>query len=174
MSNPCQLQRLPQMADGVAEQHVSLRRRALLFLKRTLSPSQKRAIKRRITRIIEWKRASTSHAQTPADRPVGAPSLQAGDRIRVREWDAIKATLDNWNELRGCVFMDEMKPYCGTEQRVLRPVRQFLDERDYRLKKCRGLVLLDGVMCQGMEAYGPCDRSCYFFWRTEWLARIDD
>jgi hypothetical protein len=32
-------------------------------------------------------------------------------------------------------------------------------------------VLLDGVMCDGTE-HGGCDRSCFLFWREEWLKRV--
>jgi hypothetical protein len=51
-------------------------------------------------------------------------------------------------------------------------VERFVDERDYRVKKASGVVLLEGSLCQGTELYGPCDRSCFFFWREEWLEKV--
>ena len=69
--------------------------------------------------------------------------------------------------------MDGMWQYCGTEQRVLRVVKQFLDERDYLMKKCKGIVILDGIICDGTKWFGQCDRCCYYFWREEWLEKID-
>lgn len=68
--------------------------------------------------------------------------------------------------------MEEMEPYCNTKQRVFKRVNQFLDERDYRLKKCQGILLLEGILCQGTRDFGPCDRFCFFFWREEWLERV--
>ena len=51
--------------------------------------------------------------------------------------------------------------------------RIFLDERDHRLKKCRGVLLLEGALCQGTAKFGRCDRSCFYFWREEWLEKMD-
>ena len=99
--------------------------------------------------------------------------MQSGDIVRVRTQEEIKATLDSRNELKGCLFMSEMWEYCGTEQRVLKQVEQFLDERNYRVKRVSGIVLLKGAICQGTEFPKGCDRSCFFFWREEWLEVIE-
>ena len=108
-----------------------------------------------------------------AAKPVQGIMLKAGDRVRIKSKEEIQATLNHWNQLKGCSFMDEMGTYCGTEQRILKRVEKFLDERDYLLKKCRGIVILDGVLCEGTRDFGPCDRTCYFFWREEWLEKIE-
>jgi hypothetical protein len=97
--------------------------------------------------------------------------LKSGDKVKVRSIEEIKGTLNRWNQLKGCSFMEEMWPYCGTTQRVLKMVEKFLDERDYLKKKCRGIIILEGVMCQGTKDFGLCDRSCFFFWREEWLEK---
>jgi len=113
----------------------------------------------------------------PPSRPEGrSPSeaLQAGDLVRVRSMDEIRATLGTWGDLRGCAFMPEMEPYCGTTQRVFKRVERFLNERDYRVKEASGIVLLEGAICGGTAAFGRCDRSCFFFWREEWLERITE
>jgi hypothetical protein len=96
-----------------------------------------------------------------------------GDRVRVKPIDQIQATLDCPSELKGCRFLPEMGPYCGTIHRVLKPVKRFVDERECRVKTVKGVYLLEGVMCQGFELYGKCDRSCFYYWREEWLERID-
>ena len=95
--------------------------------------------------------------------------LRPGQVVRVRSKEEIRATLNRWDQLKGCSFTDEMWAFCGTRQRVLKRVERFLDERDYLVKKCNGLVILDRVMCEGAKDYGACDRSCFFFWREEWL-----
>jgi hypothetical protein len=91
----------------------------------------------------------------------------------VRAREEIEATLDGKNKLKGCLFVAEMWDYCGTEQRVLKPIEQFLDERDYRVRRTSGIVLLEGAVCQGTDYLKGCDRSCFFFWREEWLEPID-
>jgi hypothetical protein len=98
--------------------------------------------------------------------------LQAGDRVRVKSRDEVLRTLDNWNELAGCGFMDEMWEFCDTEQLVLKRVERFLDERDYRVKRVKRIYLLEGRLCTGTIDFGRCDRSCFYFWREEWLDRI--
>lgn len=110
----------------------------------------------------------------PATRRA-APSaaLAAGDLVRVRSRQEIAATLDRWQELKGCAFLDNMWSYCDTTQRVLQPMERFLDERDYKVKKCRGIVLLEGVICHGTPVFGRCDRCCHQFWRVEWLEKIE-
>jgi hypothetical protein len=41
--------------------------------------------------------------------------------------------------------------------------RKFLDERDYKVKECCGIVILEGITCEGTKDFGDCDRSCFFF-----------
>ena len=99
--------------------------------------------------------------------------LEAGDLVRVKTKEEIKATLDRWNRCRGCDIMEEMYKYCGTTQRILKRVERFVDEKDYRFKKCNGIVFLKDVFCEGTLDYGSCDRNCYFFWREDWLEKVD-
>ncbi len=102
-----------------------------------------------------------------------ADALQAGDWVMVRPLAEIQKTLNPFKELKGCAFLEDMKQYCGTQQRVLKVMERFLDERDYQVKKTKGIVLLEGVYCQGTPVFGPCDRSCLSFWREEWLEKIE-
>lgn len=98
--------------------------------------------------------------------------LNAGDWVRVRSWEEIQPMLDPFKETRGCAFLDDMHKYCGTKQRVLKPMERFLDERDYKVKKVRGVILLENVICNGTPTFGKCDRCCFLFWREEWLEKI--
>jgi hypothetical protein len=99
-------------------------------------------------------------------------SLQTGDLVRIKSKEEIRTTLDAWNRLSGCTFLEEMWAFCGTNQRVMKRLERFLDERDYRVKRSSGIILLEGVICQGSVDFGKCDRSCFFFWREEWLEKI--
>jgi len=101
-------------------------------------------------------------------------SLRAGDTVRVRSREEIEATLDRWKELKGCAFLENMWQYCGTTQQVLQLMERFLDERDYKVKKAKGIVLLKDVICVGTPVFGRCDRCCHLFWRIEWLEKIEE
>jgi hypothetical protein len=98
--------------------------------------------------------------------------LKAGDLVRVRTMEEIQVMLDPFRETRGCAFLEDMYQYCGTQQRVFKSMERFLDERDYKVKKVSGVILLENVICSGTPAFGKCDRSCFLFWREEWLEKI--
>lgn len=100
--------------------------------------------------------------------------MQSGDMVRVRTREEIAATLDSDDSLKGCLFMAEMWDYCGTEQRVLKPVRRILDERVYRVRRVKDIVLLEGAICQGTAYPKGCDHACFFFWREEWLEKVGE
>lgn len=117
-----------------------------------------------------WMRERSVPSATLANK---SSSLQSGDQVRIKSEAKIRATLGNWNDLKGCIFMEEMWHHCGTTQRVFKRIGQFLDERDYQVKKVQGLVILEDVFCQGTVDFGPCDRSCFFFWREEWLDKLE-
>lgn len=156
----CQIFSLSRMCDPLRMESVLWQFRNRL----------KRIVKRRWNYLINLFRGKKRIEQEVPER---ALPLKSGDIVRVKSKEEIQATLNHWNQLKGCSFMEEMEPYCNTRRRVFKRVDQFLDERDYLVKKCRGIVLLEGVMCEGTRDFGPCDRSCFFFWREEWLRKID-
>ena len=146
--------------------------RLKLMLKRRLSVRAQKKIKRVIGSLLDLasRRSSPKPSEAvPDERPL--MRLASGDWVRIRSKEQIEATLDRWQSLKGCGFMDGMASYCGTTQRVLKRVERFMDERDFRLKKASGVVLIEGLMCSGG---GRCDRSCFYFWREEWLEKIDE
>jgi len=133
-----------------------------------------RFIRRRVRYLLSFLTRKPA-AELPVELagPKAAP-LQPGDWVMVKSRAEIQQTLDRWNHLKGCGFLEEMSVYCSTRQRVLKKVERFLDERDYKVKKTRGIVILEGVNCQGSADFGRCDRNCSFFWRQEWLTRIEE
>jgi hypothetical protein len=172
----CQLPGLPRMAEGLAEAEPQ----PLVYrLKRTLAVPWNYTVKRQLKRFYRiyskrYTRALHHEAPTAASVPTAnLVRLQTGDWVRVRSEAEIRATLDPWKELKGCAFLPYMVDYCETTQRVLQPVERFLDERDYKVKKARGVVLLEGVICKGTPVFGRCDRGCHLFWREEWLEKIE-
>jgi hypothetical protein len=129
------------------------------------------AIRRRIEYIFAVVSRLGRKPYQPSIQAVHV-EINAGDRVRIKSKDEISATLNAWNEYKGCSFIDDMGTYCGTTQTVFKKVRNFVDERDYRMKRVKGLYLLENVYCQGTRVLGSCDRSCFFFWREEWLEKF--
>ncbi|HOG46381.1 MAG TPA: hypothetical protein PLJ35_18185 [Anaerolineae bacterium] len=171
----CQIPCLRRVATGAAAAPpASLARRLKLMLRRHLSPSQERTLKARTNDLLNRLAGVTGRGVRPAAlAAVAVTHLQAGDLVRVRPKEEIEATLNHWRQLRGCAFMPEMAQYCGSTQRILKTMERFVDERDLRVKRSRGIVLLEGVICQGTADFGRCDRACHLFWREEWLEKID-
>ncbi len=171
----CQIPSLQKISYGnVGNESQSLGlwiRRALAkpwnyHVKKYLKRLQKFSLK-----IKNWNNPASS-AQTIRTPVAETSRLKPGDWVRVRSREEIQATLNSWKELKGCAFLDEMWQYCDTTQQVLQSMERFLDERDYKVKKCKGIILLKGVLCQGTPVFGRCDRCCHFFWREEWLEII--
>jgi hypothetical protein len=161
----CQIHCLEPMSEPLSRVEIAWQLRYKL----------KRVLRRRLRYVLNTL-SRPSEAASPVTRTAGGAasrSLVAGQLVKVKSREEIEATLDRWNYLKGCGFMEEMWPYCGTTQRVHKPVEKFLDERDYRVKKTRGIVLLEGLQCEGTVDYGRCDRSCYYFWREEWLEPVE-
>lgn len=133
------------------------------------------ALKRRISflkQAINIRQKKTAETRLSIQKETKSANFKAGDFVRIRPKKEIEATLDEWGKLKGCAFMPEMWPYCGTEQKIFKEVNKFMDERDYLIKKTTGIFLLENVICQGVKDFGGCDRSCFFFWRKEWLEEL--
>ncbi len=148
--------------------------RMVILISQRIPPRVKRFIKRALKRL-RGQPASKQPDGAAASRRVTPPAvaLKAGDMVRVRSLEEIKATLNDIRRLKGCQFMPEMEPYCGTIQRVYKPVERFLNEGDYTVRKASGIVLLENLFCQGVAVAGRCDRSCFYFWRVEWLEPLE-
>ncbi len=164
----CQVENLK--ANGQLEP-VSPARAVRLWIRKLLGPQAIKALKNFANQVID---RSAHPASTSVPQPdLQSPPLQAGDTVRVRSLAEVNASLNHWRQLKGCSFAPEMEKYCGTTQKVLKPVRRFVDERDFRVRKARNLVLLEGINCQGTANLGACDRNCFYFWREEWLEKVE-
>jgi hypothetical protein len=160
----CQIPGIPRMAEEINIDSPSFIHR----VKRTLAVPWNYYVKRWLKK--GYHMAVDKKAQA---KPVAASEpLKVGDQVRVKSWEEIARTLDPFKELKGCAFLAEMQQFCGTTQRVFQVMERFLDERDYKVKKVKGVVLLEGVICRGTPVFGRCDRSCLLFWREEWLEKI--
>jgi hypothetical protein len=172
----CQLPCLPHLFEDYAKvPPESIKRRLRLFARRSLNVRQVRLLKTKSDQLIDWFQKAIGKTNKDETLEIDNNSnLRAGDLVRVRSKEEILATLNHWGIRKGCMFMPEMTPYCGTIQRVLKRMERFVDERDYHVKRCNGIILLEGLNCQGTSDYGRCDRTCFYFWREEWLEKVDD
>lgn len=167
----CQLPSVPKFSTGNA---APLDGSFIKKIKRLLAFPWNRYVKKWLKAAyyasMRWQRGSSVPTASRDFAP--AAPFQKGDLVRVRSREEILSTLDPFNELKGCAFLANMYQYCGTQQRVLKSMQYFLDERDYKLKKVRGVILLEDVICSGTPTLGACDRCCFLFWREEWLEKI--
>jgi len=172
--NECQFNSLPTIAEGKARLPWSFSKFLKHLVRSHLSERQDEIICKYYHEIMNRfsKGISKKIPYEIRGTDVKRPPLKAGDLVRVRSKEEIMATLDPEGKTKGCGFMDVQECYCGTVHRVLKQMERFVDERDYQVKKCKGLVLLEGVTCKGVKAYGRCDRSCLIFWREEWLEKL--
>jgi hypothetical protein len=168
----CQLQNVPRLE---AEEEVVGLKKYLVNFKVTFAKPWNSVVKpwvkrryKKIQPILPQQKTRVEIAAT-----TGNEELQTGDWVRVKSAEEIDAMLDAFKEYKGCAFLSEMYQYCGTVQQVFTKVERFLDERDYKVKSSKGLVFLKNRLCTGTTAFGRCDRHCFFFWRVEWLEKID-
>jgi hypothetical protein len=173
----CQIPCLQLVAEGVAQdQAESISRKCKLMIRRHLSPDKERKFKNTSNDYLNRLCKFTGRGTKPPTSSPGIPSvrLQDGDWVRVRSREEIERELNHWRQVRGCAFMPEMAEYCGTIHRVAKSMKRFVDERDLKVKKSNGIILLEGVLCRGTAEFGRCDRSCLHFWREEWLEKLDE
>jgi hypothetical protein len=104
---------------------------------------------------------------------VGTTSAFApGDVVRVRDRDAVRATLDARGTLRGLSFTAEQWASCGVTYRVATVVRRMMDDKR-RMRRISRTVTLEGVDCGGPDGTGGCGRACPLLFRDDWLERTD-
>lgn len=162
--NGCQIPSLPRIAEG---RIVGDPQPFVQSLKRSLATPWNYYVKRGLKYVYHLT-AKQKEKGTVIPKAV---EFNIGEVVKVRSWEEIQGTLDTFKELKGCAFLAEMLQYCGTTQRVLQVMERFLDERDYKVKKVRGVILLENVICRGTPVFGRCDRCCHLFWRVEWLEK---
>ena len=95
--------------------------------------------------------------------------LRVGDEVEVRSAEEILATLDDQASLDALPFMPEMLRYCGQRFHVFRRGDKIFDTQlNTWLRRLQGVVLLDGLRCDG-SGHGGCQAGCQFLWKEAWL-----
>lgn len=172
----CQLERLPDAGRELGRFERSLTAGRKLF-----ASTVRRAARVARDPALVLVKAGLAPPRPRARRggPVVPPPLrlQAGERVRVKDGEAIRATLDRVGDCEGLGFMPVQEAFCGREFTVRSRVERFFDERTRRMLRIRNTVILDGVFCEppagGGEDYAGCQRACFLFWKEAWLERVE-
>jgi hypothetical protein len=101
-------------------------------------------------------------------------NLQPGEKVRVKSYQAILATLDAENKNRGLFFDAEMVPYCGRSFVVLQRVNKIVNEKTGKMMEFKNpCIILEGAVCEARysECRLFCPRAIYSYWREIWLER---
>ena len=118
-------------------------------------------------------RQALSSYTTPSTsvEPQTALNLEPGELAEVKSEKEILATLDRNDKLKGLSYEREMSKYCGKKFKVYKRVKNIVIEDSGEMRTIKSpTVLLEDVVCDG-GFHGDCDRSCFCYWREEWLKR---
>ena len=104
----------------------------------------------------------------------GKTTFRPGDRVRILPYEKIKETLDENNCCEGLFFMNSMAKFCGGDYKVLREVKWLYEEHSMKMLRCKDIVVLKDIVCDGKRILGgrDCDRSCAHFWKKTWLEKV--
>lgn len=101
--------------------------------------------------------------------------LKKGDLVKVRSSEEIVKTLDENNKFERCEFMKTMWQFCGKKYKVFKRVEKILDPWTNKLRRCKNLVILEGLMCHGDPTHATaCDRTCLYYWNEAWLEKVSE
>ena len=102
----------------------------------------------------------------------GDLGLEAGDWVRVRDAETIRATLGPDGRNLGLSFEPEMALLIGATRQVERVVERMIHEETGQMVQLRNTVQLKDTYCRGLCAK-LCPRANPLFWREAWLERVD-
>ena len=108
----------------------------------------------------------------PGKKSRGDLGLQAGEWVRVRDAEAIRATLGPNGRNLGLSFEPEMALLIGQIRQVERVVERMVHEETGRMVTLERTVQLKDTYCRGLCAK-LCPRANPLFWRESWLERVD-
>ena len=138
-------------------------------------------------------RSSFKHLRETIRGKYGVDSaLLVGDLLIVKGWtifnEMIRKTTEakkiaNIMEVYGNLsveiceaeFMETMCQFCGGKYKVFKRVEKILDPWTNKLRRCKNLVILEGLLCHGDPTHATaCDRTCLYYWNEAWLERVSE
>ena len=123
-----------------------------------------------VSKVLKGKGPKHSSSENRKSKSKISP----GDWVEIKPFEEIFSTLNEEGKLRGLVFIKEMRKYCGKRFKVFKKLDKIVLETTGEMRRIRSpTFLLEGVLCDG-EAHGNCDRSCFCFWREDWLKPVSE
>lgn len=102
----------------------------------------------------------------------GDLDLKPGEWVRIKDADAIRATLNNKARNLGLSFEPEMAMLIGEVRQVEAVVERMIHEETGKMVRLERTVTLKNTYCLGLCAKN-CPRSNPLFWREAWLERVE-
>ncbi len=102
------------------------------------------------------------------------PKFHVGDLVKIASRERMLMTLDGEQQTDGCLLMDQMLRYCGSEMKVLKVVEHVFHERRMTMYRTKWpLYILEAALCDGVVPSFPqrCDRTCNLLWHEDWLEK---
>lgn len=102
-------------------------------------------------------------------------NLKVGDYVQIKSLEEILLTLDHDLKNRGLLFTKELIPYCGKKTRVIKIVKNIVNEvNGEMLRFSNNCIILEDIICTGQISDKRlfCKKSCYPYWREIWLKYI--
>ncbi len=93
---------------------------------------------------------------------------RVGDWVRVKDREAVRATLDANDRHRGLWFTGGQWSFCGRTYQVEHIVRRMVDDH-YRMRSLSATTTLAGATCLGADGGQGCGLACALLFRDEWL-----
>ena len=114
-----------------------------IVLSKTVKPARREAL----NNALSLKKQNYSPCEEVLD-------LRPGEIVEVKPEEEILATLDHNSKHHGLLWMRGMDKYCGKRYKVLKRIRTIRLEGNGKLRKMKNTVLLEDVICDGLEYYG--------------------
>ncbi|MDD1775868.1 MAG: hypothetical protein LUP94_00775 [Candidatus Methanomethylicus sp.] len=128
--------------------------------------------KKRSAESQQTSTGKSSSAKAMEDSSAESQNLQVDDMVEVKSEREIFETLDSDGKLKGLRFTPEMSKYCGKRLKVYRRIHKLIIESTGEMRSMKSpTFLLEGSVCDG-SAHSGCERTCFLFWRGEWLRKV--
>ena len=101
----------------------------------------------------------------------GDLNLKVGERVRIKNKEALSRTLNEQSKNSGLKFEPEMTGYIGGIYEVNAVIEKIILEETGQMIELQNTVSLKNVLCEGQCAK-QCPRANPLFWREAWLERV--
>ena len=164
----CQLQHLYEATEDIAAID-----RLTTFILRFTTYCQRRTAK--WIGVPRTYRQGTTTGTSIDNDITGIPPLKEGDLVQVLPLQEIQKTLDENGNCDRMKFLGGMERFCGKKFRVLKEIKFMFDEKSWRIVRLKNAVLLQDQICDSKGQYDKegCDRSCFYFWKEQWLRKVE-